>query len=185
MTGERLGVGNEQRQGTGYVSSWIKVLENDLRETRAAAVDAQRISDWLIACKRERSLAERAGRERAAGGRHRGAAQSCQREPCGRWGDVSQPEQGVAGGRTRSATGRRLDVLPVGRIGDASGADPLGGTRCAQLRRRLAHPPAAGVCAGGLRTLAAEQAGPRGRTVLLRNMVDGEAFATAHWSQTV
>ena len=33
--------------------------------------------------------------------------------------------------------------------------------------------------------LAAEHAGPRGRTVLLRSTVDGEASSTAHRSQTV
>ena len=45
MTGEQLGVGHEPRHGTAYVSSWIKALENDRKETRAAAVDAPRISD--------------------------------------------------------------------------------------------------------------------------------------------
>ena len=58
MTGEQLGVGHEPRHGTAYVSSWIKALENDAKEIRAAAVDAQRISDWLMARDRERSLAE-------------------------------------------------------------------------------------------------------------------------------
>ena len=33
--------------------------------------------------------------------------------------------------------------------------------------------------------MAAEQLGPRGRIVLLRNMVDGQMFSTAHRSQTV
>ena len=58
MTGERLGVGHEPRHGTAYVSSWIKALENDPREIRAAAVDAQRISDWLIARERDRGRAD-------------------------------------------------------------------------------------------------------------------------------
>ena len=39
--------------------------------------------------------------------------------------------------------------------------------------------------ARALGSTAAEHAGPRGRTVLLRNTVDGEAFSTAHRSQTV
>ena len=56
MTGEQLGVGHEPRHGTAYVSSWIKALENDPKEIRAAAVDAQRISDWLMTRERERSL---------------------------------------------------------------------------------------------------------------------------------
>ena len=55
MTGEKLGVGHEPRHGTAYVSSWIKALENDPKEIRAAAVDAQRISDWLMARERERT----------------------------------------------------------------------------------------------------------------------------------
>ena len=58
MTGERLGVGHEPRHGTAYVSSWITVLENEPKEMRAAAVDAQRISDWLIARDRERTVAD-------------------------------------------------------------------------------------------------------------------------------
>ena len=66
MTGEQLGVGHEPRHGTAYVSSWIKALENNPQEIRAAAVDAQRISDWLIARERERSLGdERAKHERS------------------------------------------------------------------------------------------------------------------------
>ncbi len=55
MIGEQLGVGHEPRHGTAYVSSWIKALENDPKEIRAAAVDAQQISDWLITRERERS----------------------------------------------------------------------------------------------------------------------------------
>ena len=65
MTGEQLGVGHEPRHGTAYVSSWIKALENDPKEIRAAAVDAQRISDWLLARERGRSQVE----DRADGGR--------------------------------------------------------------------------------------------------------------------
>ncbi|MDE2905359.1 MAG: zincin-like metallopeptidase domain-containing protein [Acidobacteriota bacterium] len=55
MTGEKLGVGHEPRHGTAYVGSWVKALENDPREIRAAAVDAQRISDWLLTRERERA----------------------------------------------------------------------------------------------------------------------------------
>lgn len=39
--------------------------------------------------------------------------------------------------------------------------------------------------ARALGAMAAEQAGPRGRTVLLKNTVDGQVFCTAHRSQTV
>ena len=55
MTGEKLGVGHEPRHGTAYVASWVKALQDDPREIRAASVDAQRISDWLMARERERS----------------------------------------------------------------------------------------------------------------------------------
>ena len=55
MTGEKLSVGHEPRHGTAYVSSWVKALQNDPREIRAAAVDAQKISDWLMARERERT----------------------------------------------------------------------------------------------------------------------------------
>ena len=65
MTGEQLGVGHEPRHGTAYVSSWIKALENEPKEMRVAAVDAQRISDWLIARDRERTVPdEKAEQER-------------------------------------------------------------------------------------------------------------------------
>ena len=69
MTGEKLGVGHEPRHGTAYVSSWIKALENDPREIRAAAVDAQRMSDWLLARERDRTVEaeqHRDGREAGA-----------------------------------------------------------------------------------------------------------------------
>ena len=49
MTGERLGIGHEPQHGTAYLQSWIQALENGSKKIRAAAVDAQRISDWLMA----------------------------------------------------------------------------------------------------------------------------------------
>ena len=70
MTGERLGVGHEPRHGTAYVASWIKALENDPKEIRSAAVDAQRISDWLITRERERTQSD----DRAEPDRHDDAA---------------------------------------------------------------------------------------------------------------
>ena len=51
---ERLGVGHEPRHGTSYVASWVKAVENDPREIRLAAVDAQKACDWL--CERERTM---------------------------------------------------------------------------------------------------------------------------------
>lgn len=44
------------RHGTAYVSSWIEALENAPRETRGAAVDAQRLSDWLLAHEHDRTV---------------------------------------------------------------------------------------------------------------------------------
>ena len=58
MSGEQLGIGHEPRHGTAYVQSWVKALQDDPKEIRAAAVDAQRISDWLLARERERSLTD-------------------------------------------------------------------------------------------------------------------------------
>ena len=134
MLGEQLGVGHEPRHGTAYVSSWIKALENDPKEIRAAAVDAQRISDWLMARARDRSLGdERAEPERPAGG----AGGTPEREPerppraVPNVGDASQPAHDVAlrdlsrsaqlinpaavGDRQRDAGPSRLPAAPAPR----------------------------------------------------------------------
>ena len=67
MAGEKLGVGHEPRHGTAYVASWVKALENDPREIRAACVDAQRMSDWLVERERERAVEkERPAQEQPA-----------------------------------------------------------------------------------------------------------------------
>lgn len=108
MTGEKLGVGHKPRHGTGHVSSRIEGLESDPREVRAAAVDAQRMSDWLLARERDRTVeemssigtvltpAERRGTPSREGSLDRG------------YGALAQPD---AGG-----------VVP-GPSGDARGAD--------------------------------------------------------------
>ena len=57
-------------------------------------------------------------------------------------------------------------------------ATPPGYDAVSPIRRPRAFARALGA-------LAVEQAGPRGRTVLVRSTVDGEAFSTAHRSQTV
>ncbi|MYH30719.1 MAG: DUF1738 domain-containing protein [Acidobacteria bacterium] len=96
MTGEQLGVGHEPRHGTAYVSSWIKALENDPREIRAAAVDAQRISDWLLARERERSLGDEKGeQERPEGGAGRTPEREPERppQPAPEVGEAPQAEQ--------------------------------------------------------------------------------------------
>ena len=97
MTGEQLGVGHEPRHGTAYVSSWIKALENDPKEIRAAAVDAQRISDWLMARERERPKdAERTGHEPS------GCETGRTREP----GELDRSEAVPVGVRDRGQTER-------------------------------------------------------------------------------
>ncbi len=55
MTGERVGVGHDPSRGAAYVEGWIQVLEDDPREIRRAAADAQRISDFVLVRHRERA----------------------------------------------------------------------------------------------------------------------------------
>ena len=116
MTGEQLGVGHEPRHGTAYVSSWIKALENDPKEIRAAAVDAQRISDWLLARERERSL----GDEQAEHGRPEdGAGRTPERDPerppraVPEVGDALQPAPD-AGPRDLSRSAQVINSAAVG-----------------------------------------------------------------------
>ena len=107
MTGEKVGVGHEPRHGTAYVSSWIKALENDPREIRAAAVDAQRMSDWLLARERDRTVEEE---------QHRGGSDA--------GGTARTP-----GRETSPDRGDGAPVLPdagggvAGQLDDARGAD--------------------------------------------------------------
>ena len=54
MTGERVGVGHDPARGAAYVEGWIQALEEDPREIRRAAADAQRISDFVLTRHRER-----------------------------------------------------------------------------------------------------------------------------------
>ena len=58
MTGERVGVGHDPSRGAAYVEGWIAALEEDPREIRrAAAADAQKISDFVLSRHREREAA--------------------------------------------------------------------------------------------------------------------------------
>ena len=116
MTGEQLGVGHEPRHGTAYVSSWIKTLENDRKEIRAAAVDAQRISDWLLARERERSVAdEKAEHERPEGAGGRAPERDPERPP--------QPAPQVGGApQTGHESAMRVPSRPIQVV------DPAGGT---------------------------------------------------------
>ena len=54
MTGERVGVGHDPSRGAAYVEVWVAALEEDPREIRRAAADAQKISDFVLARSRER-----------------------------------------------------------------------------------------------------------------------------------
>ena len=57
MTGERVGVGHDPSRGAAYVEGWVQALEEDPREIRRAAADAQRISDFVLARHIEREPA--------------------------------------------------------------------------------------------------------------------------------
>ena len=57
MTGERVGVGHDPSRGAAYVEGWVKALEEDPREIRRAAADAQKISDFVLARHIEREPA--------------------------------------------------------------------------------------------------------------------------------
>ena len=57
MTGERVGVGHDPARGAAYVEGWIQALEEDPREIRRAAADAQKISDFVLERHRERLAA--------------------------------------------------------------------------------------------------------------------------------
>jgi len=50
-------LGHDPSRGAAYVEGWIKSLEEDPREIRRAAADAQRISDFVLARHIERGQA--------------------------------------------------------------------------------------------------------------------------------
>ena len=54
MTGQRVGVGHDPSRGAAYVESWLKALQDDLREIYRASSEAQKMSDHLVAPMRER-----------------------------------------------------------------------------------------------------------------------------------
>ena len=54
MTGEHVGVGHDPSRGAAYVEGWVAALEEDPREIRRAAADAQKISDFVLARSRDR-----------------------------------------------------------------------------------------------------------------------------------
>ena len=68
MTGERVGVGHDPSRGAAYVEGWIQALEEDPREIRRAAADAQKISDFVL--DRHPRARGRARPRRRGGGPH-------------------------------------------------------------------------------------------------------------------
>lgn len=80
MSGEKLGVGHEPRHGTAYVASWVQALKDDQREIRAACVDAQRASDWLLSRERQRVVEQEKEAPREAAGDREGKARTPARE---------------------------------------------------------------------------------------------------------
>ena len=60
LTGERVGVGHDPSRGAAYVEGWIKALEEDPREIRRAAADAQKISDFVLTRQLEREAVREA-----------------------------------------------------------------------------------------------------------------------------
>ena len=65
MTGERVGVGHDPSRGAAYVEGWVAALEEDPREIRRAAADAQKISDFVLARPRAREREPTGARTRA------------------------------------------------------------------------------------------------------------------------
>ncbi len=141
MTGEQLGVGHEPRHGTAYVSSWIKALENDPKEIRAAAVDAQRISDWLLARERERSVAdEKAEHERPEGAGGRTPEREPERPP--------QPAPQVGGAaQAEHDSAMRVPGRPI-QVGDPAAAGRDGPAMSEDLKTVLRDMGAAGYRTG-------------------------------------
>ena len=48
LLGGELGIGHDPEQHAAYVSSWIKVLEEDPKEIFRAAADAEKIKDYIV-----------------------------------------------------------------------------------------------------------------------------------------
>ena len=93
-----------------------RTLENDPREIRAAAVDAQRISDWLMARERERTVEPEQPAPELAN-RGEGPAPTTEREPMpARVGNAGGTGgRAVAGRRTQPVIGVLSFVDPVRR----------------------------------------------------------------------
>ena len=69
MTGERIGIGHDPSRGAAYLENWVAVLQEDPREIRRAAADAQKISDFVLVRSREREAAREPAPEKSAASR--------------------------------------------------------------------------------------------------------------------
>ena len=113
MTGTRIGVGHDPRQGAAYVKSWVKVLKEEPREIQRAAADAQQMSNYLVdrARTQEKEVAQPVDQLRQAG-------IQCEPGAKGGW-DCKAVSKGADLGTYRTPaeaarvlTGDRADVPP-------------------------------------------------------------------------
>ena len=101
MAGDQLGVGHEPRHGHAYVASWVKALENDPREIRHAATDAQKAADWIV--ERARAIERRPPTiEREAGRLHDGRGPDVPLPPPARASTGARADSGRGAGSTRT-----------------------------------------------------------------------------------
>lgn len=56
ILGSELGIGHDSGQHASYVSSWIKVLEQDPKEIFRAAADAEKIQDYVLSLSRTQEV---------------------------------------------------------------------------------------------------------------------------------
>ena len=56
ILGSELGIGHDPGQHASYVSSWIKVLEQDPKEIFRAAADAEKIQDYVLSLSRTQEV---------------------------------------------------------------------------------------------------------------------------------
>ena len=100
-------------------SSWIKALENDPKEIRAAAIDAERISDWLMARERERSKdAERT--EHEPSGREPGRTREPGEPDWSEAAPVGVPHRGQTGHGGMEPEAARSAPAPEASVGERS-----------------------------------------------------------------
>ncbi len=58
ILGSELGIGHDPGQHAAYVSSWIKVLEQDPKEIFRAAADAEKIQDYVLSLSRTQEVVQ-------------------------------------------------------------------------------------------------------------------------------